>query len=695
MSKGQNSIVRRSFLKSAGALGAVNPLKLFVPSVPCCAALVAQPSAAPQGSNEAEQRYRMFQEYLIRRAAEVTENNLAGIGDLSDWNRRRPELRLQMLDMFGLNPLPARTPLHPRITGTLERDSYRIEKIVFESQPNFYITGNLYLPKQVNGRLPTVLYLCGHAPSPAGAKIQYQHHGIWLARHGYVAFLIDTIEFGEIAGIHHGTHDLEKWYWLSLGYTPAGPEVWNAMRALDYLETRPEVDPRRMAVTGISGGGSMTWYTAALDDRVQVAAPVCSTWTVKSHTALDAVQENCDCIYFINTFLADLPTVGALIAPRPLKIISASRDVSFPAAGYHDVYQRSRAIYDLYGAGDRVQEYDYPSPHMDIVQFRKEADEWLGRWLNGDKAPFNEGDIKREDASHLAVLDRRPGNAINERIDKVFIPTHRLQNWTTLAAWKERRTELLGQLKEKVFRAFPKSNPPFDAWKKPEDGWVKRYADAFHVEFTTEQGIRVNGQLFIPRDSKKSHPALIYVKRAEDIVYPIDYDILLSAFESHVVLVLRPRAVDYPIEDRFRMATIKRTAALMSATLESMQIWDILRSVHYLSESEGLDLSGVSLYGRNEMGALGLYAAALDDRISRVILDDPPASHWQGPALLNILRLTDLPEAAALVAPREIVSLSRLPHSYSYTSSVYALFDKSNQIHEADSLGDALRVWEY
>jgi cephalosporin-C deacetylase-like acetyl esterase len=686
MAEGQSSIVRRGFLKTAGAFAALNPLKLLLPS-----SLSAQTAAAPEGLSTEEKRYRMFQDYLVRRAAEVTENNLSGIRDLSDWKRKRPEVRLQMLDMVGLNPLPARTPLRPRITGTLERDTYRVEKIVFESLPRFYVTGDLYLPREVSGRLPTVLYLCGHAPSPAGAKVHYQHHGIWLARHGYVALLIDTIEFGEISGIHHGTHDLEKWYWLSLGYTPAGPEIWNAIRALDYLETRAEVDPKRMAVTGISGGGAMTWYTAALDDRVQAAAPVCSTWSVKAHTAQDAIKENCDCIYFINTFLADLPSVGALIAPRPLKIISASRDVSFPADGYHDVYRRSRAIYDLYDAGDHVQEYDYPSPHMDILQFRKEADEWLGRWLNGDKAPFDEGKIEREDPSHLTVLDHRPDDAINEGIDKLFIPTHSMREWKTVAAWTQRRTELLSELKERVFRAFPKSNPPFNASKQTDDGWVKRYADAFRVEFTTEQDLRVNGQLFIPRDNKKSHPALIYVKGAEDIVYPIDYDLLLPAFENHVVLVLRPRAVDYPV-DRFRMATLKRTAALVGATLESMQVWDILRSVDYLSE--GLKLDGISVYGRKEMGALGLYAAALDDRISRVILDDPPASHWQGPPLLNILRVTDLPEAAALVAPREIVSLTTLPHSYGYTSSVYALFGKENRIHTVDSLGDALRVWE-
>ena len=93
------------------------------------------------------------------------------------------------------------------------------------------------------------------------------------------------------------------------------------------------------------------------------------------------------------------------------------------------------------------------------------------------------------------------------------------------------------------------------------------------------------------------------------------------------------------------------------------------------------------------MGALGIYAAALDPRITRVILDDPPASHWQGPPLLFVLRVTDLAEAAGLVAPREIVSLTPLPASYAYTSSIYRLYGPANRIREAGDLGGALQVW--
>jgi hypothetical protein len=138
------------------------------------------------------------------------------------------------------------------------------------------------------------------------------------------------------------------------------------------------------------------------------------------------------------------------------------------------------------------------------------------------------------------------------------------------------------------------------------------------------------------------------------------------------------------------MATLKRTVALLGSTIESMQVWDILRSIEYLSSSEHLKLSSIQILGRREMGALGIYAAVFDDRITRVILDDPPSSHWQKPALLNVLRLTDLPEAAAVVAPREIVSLTPLPPAYAYTSRIFALYGKRGAIRQVHGLAQAI-----
>jgi hypothetical protein len=237
------------------------------------------PVSSTSGQDRVAERHAAATNHLKRVAAEISERSLKDIQSADDWRRERPVLKTQLLDMLGLNPLPERTPLQVEITGILERPRYRIEKVVFQSLPGLYVTGNFYVPENADGPLPTILYLCGHAPHPLGAKVNYQDRAAWFAAHGFACLILDTLEFGEVAGIHHGLHDLNLWHWLSLGYTPAGAEVWNAMRALDYLETRPEVDARRIGLTGISGGGAITWYTAAVDERVAAAAPVCSTIT--------------------------------------------------------------------------------------------------------------------------------------------------------------------------------------------------------------------------------------------------------------------------------------------------------------------------------------------------------------------------------------------------------------------------------
>lgn len=648
-------------------------------------ALLAQSRITP-----AAERSRLFQAYLATRGAEITAAQAAALEDADAWKLKRASVRRQLMYMLGLDPMLAKTPLHARITGQFERERYRLEKIVFESMPGLYVTGNLYVPKEA-GRKPAVLYLCGHAPGPWGAKVQYQHHGIWLANHGYVAFLIDSIEFGEIPGIHHGTHDLNMWNWLSLGYSPAGPEVWNAIRAMDYLSTRPDVDAARVALTGISGGGAITWYAAAVDDRFRVASPVCATWSAGSQVAEKSVVENCDCIYFPNTYGFDLSTVGALIAPRPLKPLSARGDEMFPPLGYNEVARQLRGLYAGYGASGKFDAYDHDARHQDIPAFRKEADEWISRWLKRDDRPFEEGEIRREEGAQLAVLIETPADAINDHIQETFIPAAKLHEWKTLTEWKHRRAELLAELKDKVFRALPNSHVPFDAVRERETGWTDRYAEAWNVEFTSEPGVRVTGQLFLPRDARLREKALIYVKGADDLVDTVDYDLILPALGKQVVLTLQPRAVDYPL-DRAGMATVKRTAALLGATLESMQISDILRAVEYLCSGEGMRPASIAVFGRKQMGALGVYAAVLDSRITRVIVDDPPSSHWQGPALLNVLRLTDLPETAAMVAPREIVSLTPLPPSWRYTSHIYALYGKPGAIREVHGMTQATRV---
>src|SRR4029079_2813435 len=154
--------------------------------------------------------------------------------------------------------------LNAKITGSQEHDGIVIENLHFQSKPGLYVTGNLYRAQKPGGKLPAILYVCGHSGRGRdGNKTAFQDHGMWFARNGYVCLIVDTLQLGEVAGKHHGTYNLGRWWWHSFAYTPAGVECWNGIRAIDYLVSRPEVDPERIAVTGISGGGASTIWIAA------------------------------------------------------------------------------------------------------------------------------------------------------------------------------------------------------------------------------------------------------------------------------------------------------------------------------------------------------------------------------------------------------------------------------------------------
>ena len=653
-----------------------------------------------EAEENASTRHQQLLQFLKETAASISSQPLPGVHTLESWNQRRPELRRQLLYMLGLEPMPKRTPLRAEITGTLERPNYRIEKIVFQSLPGLYVTANLYIPHQRSGPLPAVLYACGHSPHPKGAKWDYQNRAIWFASNGFAVFVLDTLEFGEVPGLHHGIHDLNLWNWLSLGYTPIGVEVWNAMRALDYLETRTEVDKHRIGMTGISGGGSATWYTTALDDRIAAAAPVCSTFTFGSQAAHWLAAGQCDCIYFHNTYLTDFPLVGALIAPRPLFIFSGQRDADFPPDGYRAVFSQIKKIYDLYRnqfREERVRELDGDVGHTDAPAFLRGAREWMTKWLKKDPGSYKELETVKESPEDLAVLSQLPADAVNYRIHNQFIPTARLKEWPSKSSWEARRVKLIQGLKAEVFRWFPQERTPFDTNIVSDNGgWASRYANYKEVVFWSEPGVRIRGQLFTPKTNPQKSPVLLYVKRPGDSLfpYPVDFDELLPLFGRYTVLILNPRMTEHSIS-AFQYAEIQRTASWIGRTVASMQVWDILRAVDWLERESGIHASSVSVYGKGDMGVLALYAGLFDERIQQVILSDSPGSHWNGPALLNVLRITDIPEVAGAFAPRRLVSLTDFPHSFEYARRIYRLQSQSAKIIRGGSLPEALEVWKY
>lgn len=237
----------------------------------------AQPAPRAASSPAATARGdAMFGTFLAREAKSLDEQFPRGIPTIDAWSESRPKLARELHSMVGLWPIPERTPLEARITGKLNLDgAVVIEKLHFQSRPGLYVTANLYRPKTPGGRLPAVLYVCGNSSKGRdGCKTAYQYHGNWYARNGYICLIVDTLQLGEIPGIHHGTYQYNRWWWQATGYTPAGVECWNGIRAIDYLCGRDDVDPDRIGVTGISGGGAATLWIAAADPRVACAVPI-------------------------------------------------------------------------------------------------------------------------------------------------------------------------------------------------------------------------------------------------------------------------------------------------------------------------------------------------------------------------------------------------------------------------------------
>jgi dienelactone hydrolase len=314
-------------------------------------------------------------EYFRAETAKLSNLCLADVKTLDEWKTKREVYRKQLFEMLSLDPLPEKTALAPVITGKVEHEEFTVEKIHYQSKPGLYVTGNLYIPIGLDKPAPTILYVCGHAVGIKngiryGNKAPYQHHCAWFARHGYVCFVIDTVHRGEIEGIHHGTYRYKMWWWNSRGYTSAGVEAWNCIRALDYLQTRKEVDKEHIGVTGRSGGGAYSWWLAALDDRIKVSVPVAGITDLQNHIVDGCVEGHCDCMYIVNTYRWDYALVAALVAPRPLLISNSDKDSIFPLDGVVRLHEKVRHIYKLYNVEKNLGLHITEGPHKDTQEMR-------------------------------------------------------------------------------------------------------------------------------------------------------------------------------------------------------------------------------------------------------------------------------------------------------------------------------------
>ncbi len=314
----------------------------------------------------------MLQEYYVAR--------------LGEWHRARRELRAkvktraQALRLQGevreavrssFGPWPERTPLNARVTGALDRPTYRIEKVLYESRPEFLVSANLYVPKRLAGKAPCVLGLCGHSDNGKASQA-YQSFGHGLAMKGFVCLIIDPVSQGERVQYPNAEgrcklglcaeHNMIGNLLMLAGDFLGMWRSWDAIRGLDYLLSRPEIDPERVGVTGISGGGTMSTWMLGLDDRITMGAPGCFVTTflanLENECAADAEQIPPGII----AAGIDEPEILIAAAPKPV-VILAQRDDFFDYRGTVEAFHDLRRIWKLLGAEHNLQLYAGSGTH--------------------------------------------------------------------------------------------------------------------------------------------------------------------------------------------------------------------------------------------------------------------------------------------------------------------------------------------
>jgi cephalosporin-C deacetylase-like acetyl esterase len=660
----------------------------------------------------------MLAAYFQNETKKLADACLADISSWDDWTKRREAYRQQLREMLGLDPLPERTPLNAVVTGTLDHDDFTVEKLHFQSRPGLYVTGNLYLPKKREGKAPAILYVCGHSQVKKngisyGNKVGYQHHGAWFARNGYVCLVIDTMQLGEIEGIHHGTYREKMWWWNARGYTPAGVEAWNSIRALDYLESRPEVDASRIGITGRSGGGAYSWYTAALDDRIQAAVPVAGITNLEDHVVHGCVEGHCDCMYFANTYRWDFPQLAALLAPRPLLVANTDRDRIFPLEGVLDVHRKVRRLYDL---GNKPQELGLQiaaGGHDDLQVLQLHALQWFDSKLRDKALPLETVAQAYFEPEQLKVFDSLPTDAVNARIHETFVPAAAAPAVpSSIGAWKTQRDKWLAALRQKCFGGWPSenSNFPLNVHEVMDQPHGQHRFVAF--DFDSEPGVTLRMYVVMPADVRLSEIKLVELR-------PLDFD-----GWTNLIAELKSARADRPSQqlrfegselasgstglafvaargigptawsaDPVEQTHIRRRFMLLGQTLDGMRVWDVRRAIQALRSIDELDKVPLRISADREMAGIVLYAALFEPAVEQLDLTELSPSHRNGPDFFNVLRILDVPQAVAMVAEDSHVQIHQdTNNGWEYPRAVAEKLGWKNQLEIMSASAQTNRV---
>ena len=619
--------------------------------------------------------------HLMRVAAEISGQALSQYTTLDDWTSVKEKRHQQFIEMMGLYDVPTegqRPPLNVKIVDTLQMDGYSIVKLFYESLPHLYVPADLYIPDNIGKPRPAVLYVCGHSRTQ---KVHYQPHARGFAKLGFVCLIIETIQWGEVKGEHWGCYANGWFHWYSRGYTPGGVELWNAIRGLDLLCQRPEVDDEKLGVTGISGGGSQSWYIAAADPRIKAVAPVCGASTLKAQIQTRTIDGHCDCMMPVNTYGWDFHDIGALVAPRPLLIGQANRDGLNVVESVREIYHSIKTIYDLYDASDNISLVETPGGHSYHITSRQKIFPFFFKHLMDKDVPYAEiEDVDDSEKAQLSIetlktyVNGPPKDDRTTTIQESFINLPKAPDLKSPKEITEHREKVIFLLKERTFGAFPKKPELLDSrleFRTNDGGPYGRKV----YSFVSEKDWRLRVDVRYNHNQKEKHPIVIVLRNpneerwaSEGFVSNINEKFNIAYFEA--------RGIGDTGWAPNLQWHVRRASAWTGRTIASMRVYDVLRCIEFLKTLPGVAATDIAIAAQDEMTVVALYAALLNERISALVVKNPietqntPSQpNGRGPAveMLNCLRITDVWQIPALLPNTNVGLLGEVPETYQWS----------------------------
>ena len=542
---------------------------------------------------------------------------LPQFSSLEAWENRKAFLRKQILVSTGLAPMPEKTPLHPQVFGKIEAKDYTIEKVLIETLPGFFLGGNLYRPRNGQAKHPGILNPQGHWPYGrleneslySGPSL-----GISLARQGYVVFAYDMVGYNDTLQVPHRFGSAEQRLWA---FGPLALQLWDSIRALDFLASLDDVDPGQLGVTGASGGGTQTFLLTAVDDRVQFASPVNMVSAIMQGGDL---CENSPGLRF-NTSNVE---IAAMFAPKPMLVVSATGDWTRNVP--HEEYPAIKKIYDLYSKGDQVEVVQIEEKHNFNRASREAVYQFFAKHHPGlsDSRELKEHDIEVPMLQEMTVLSNRklPDNALN--LDGVF------------ALWQKRAEEQGVSMHDRGFQR-------------------DRLRQTLAVENPRDVIADVQGRsIVLSRASKKDRVPGIYIqgkRKSAKVAIVINPDGSAAALSSEVTKRLQSEGRTMLLLDVFQTgaakasrpgdATVGPTPApggdadeeqradaaagfskflTFNYSVDAARVQDILTAIAYAGKSG----AGVELYATGDAALWATFAAAVGDIPVDLHVDDVP-----------------------------------------------------------------------